>query len=635
MVQLLSPGENASHHRALVQRYRQLCDLDAGMSPQQRGTELNQLLAAIFRGYGIPTRVGRQTERGEIDVSFKLGDTRFILEAKWYANKIDYGPLSLLDSRTRQRLEGTLGIFVSMSGYTKPAVEQVSSSGDRLRIVLFDAEHVEALIAGLASPDELIGAALGEAAAAGRFYCPVSTLLYSHDRSSQPPIQFGPLPDYTQELVEKCHAEVTARIALHSSEEIRGVAIRDEANLLVSIRSGLVNVDLEKRQARWILGLSSIARNPFTSRDGRIYILRGAAVARLDDSRLHLVGGGFGSGSTIFQGPHGEPWVLDHRGEREYADSRAVELVELGERLGTEQHYDLEGDPVNEIRNAGFIGERRFVLLDSDALVYVDLNDPSTYVRLRIDISNPYGLAVMESGAVMVVGDKSGVTVMAAFPDSETTADLVDLNLSGSVSEAAGAGTRLYVLSHAPVNERPVPVVVEIGTPSGISSNAFDQKPKTSLRENAATGGTARAMFDSSFDHYRGVSAGSGSAHIPHTSRGPSGAVPQGDRPQLFATDIRYSGQPSIVDGLRPRHARSSRTAKTIWRATLILLIMFFALMTLGAVTATFTGGFPTLAGAIIGNVLFESLLVASIARLVFEVKQSRAQGEQQGRGRP
>ena len=161
------------------------------MSPQQRGVKFNHLLADILREYGINPRVGALTPFGEIDVVFRLGHTRFILEAKWHEAKIDYGPIALLDARIRQRIEGTLGLFVSMSGYTAPAVEQISSSGTRVRMLLFDRAHVEALVEGSVSPETLIDAALEEAATTGRVYSPLPGLMEQIGRGGRSPGEPG------------------------------------------------------------------------------------------------------------------------------------------------------------------------------------------------------------------------------------------------------------------------------------------------------------------------------------------------------------------------------------------------------------------------------------------------------------
>jgi hypothetical protein len=468
MNQLLRAGQNAGHHRDLVQRYRSLRDLDGGMSPQHRGTEFNYLLADALRGYGVKPRVGRQTSLGEIDVAFKLGDTRFILEAKWHGAKIDYGPLALLDARTRQRLEGTLGIFVSMSGYTDPAVEQVGRSGGRARMVLFDSGHVEALIAGLMSPEELIDAALEEAAATGRVYSPISALMTPSDLPGRPPVRFGPPPRYTQRVVGAPSDGVAADIVLHSPEEIRGIAVSLDGHLLIAFPDGLADVDIAHQTSTWRLALRSVERNPLVDPSGRTYVLRGAAVARLDDNSPHVIAGGFGEASTLFAGPNGEPWVLDQWAADPTFTDQSAELVKVGARLGDERRIKLDRYPAAAARNAIALDERRIFVLGSPHSAVVDLDKPSAERWVTTDITNPRGLAKADDAKLIAVCDKTRVSVVMLDPEHGGMVDLVSMNLSGSVSEATVDRNDLYVLSHAPVNGRPVAAVVKISSSSGI-----------------------------------------------------------------------------------------------------------------------------------------------------------------------
>jgi hypothetical protein len=100
------PWEVADRHHELTRRYKQLRDLGGGVTPQERGTQLNYLLADVLRAYEIPARVSQRTDLGDIDVAFRLGETRIVLEAKWTRNPTDFGPVSLLATRARQRLEG-------------------------------------------------------------------------------------------------------------------------------------------------------------------------------------------------------------------------------------------------------------------------------------------------------------------------------------------------------------------------------------------------------------------------------------------------------------------------------------------------------------------------------------------------
>lgn len=540
MVQLLRPEQNAGHHRDLVQRYRSLCDLDGGMTPQERGTAFNQLLADALGRYGVRTRVGRQTSSGEIDVAFKLGNTRFILEAKWQEAKINYAPLALLDARTLQRLEGTLGIFVSMSGYTRPAVEQVPRSGGRTRMVLFDAGHVEALIAGLMSPEELIDSALEEAAASGLVYAPMSALMSPHGHSSPPPVRFGPPPTYTGALVDDPPDSVVADIVLHSTEEIRGIATRN-GNLLIAFPDGLAEVDLNRQTSTWKFALRSIDRNPLIDTEGRIYVLRGAAVARMDgNDSVRVIAGGFGDASTLLAGPAGFPWVLDPGAADPGSGEQSAELVGIGARLGDERRIRLRRYPAVAARNAIALNERRIFVLGSPHSAIVDLDEPPAERWVPTDITNPQGLASMDDGKIIAVCDKAGVTAIVIDPETGRMADLVSMNLSGSVSEAARDHSGLYVHSHAPVNGPPAPVIVKISSAGGVLNTDPPHKQATPVGAQSADT-AARGAIPDEQDH-------TASGHDTRSAQPESVAA----FPDQSTADRNYGHTPIHPGGHRP-----------------------------------------------------------------------------------
>jgi Restriction endonuclease len=462
MAQGWRPWEVADRHRELTRRYRQLRDLDGGMTPQQRGTQLNHLLADALRAYQIQARVSQPSDLGEIDVAFRLGDTRIILEAKWTTDPIGFGPVNLLATRARQRLEGTIGVFASMAGYTPPALDQVGRSGERVRVVLFDAEHVEALISGLASPDELIDAALEEASVTGRTYVGVAELLASHDRPAEPPIGFGPPEGYDQPLVSYAADGLSAEIVVHSPEDIRGIAVKPDGRLLVTLLAGMAEVDLETRKARWVQRLTWIDRNPHVDPAGQVWLLRGAAVARLDGSRLQVVAGGFGGASTLFAGPGGAPWVLDRSGAAVGPHDSGAQLVRINDQLGDEERWALRL-PASAARNAAALGANRFFVLGSGHSARVDLSDLSSEEWVETPVANPQGLTAVDGGRLLTVGDKTGVTLAEIDAASGNSADLLHLRLSGSVSEIArSAAPDLYVRSQAAVGQEAVPVVLRI-----------------------------------------------------------------------------------------------------------------------------------------------------------------------------
>ena len=99
-------------------------------------------------------------------MAFAIGDTRFILEAKWEQAPVSFDPIAKLSRRITQRLTGTRGVFLSMSGYTAEAI------GDMLRgqqpdILLLDRSHLEAMLSGLFSPADLFTGLLDRASYRG------------------------------------------------------------------------------------------------------------------------------------------------------------------------------------------------------------------------------------------------------------------------------------------------------------------------------------------------------------------------------------------------------------------------------------------------------------------------------------
>jgi hypothetical protein len=136
----------------LVKEYGKLKNLE-GFTPQSRGQRLNGLIAELFLNWGISAKANLNGN-GEIDVAFELAGKHFILEAKWEEKPIDTGPIAKLQKRLRQRLGGTLGIFISINGYTKDALKDLKD-GEQLMVVCLERVHLEAMLSGLFHPKNL------------------------------------------------------------------------------------------------------------------------------------------------------------------------------------------------------------------------------------------------------------------------------------------------------------------------------------------------------------------------------------------------------------------------------------------------------------------------------------------------
>jgi Holliday junction resolvase-like predicted endonuclease len=162
---------DATSRQPLVDEYARLQRLEDGHTPQSRGRRFNSLIADVLRSYGIAAQVSVRSA-GEIDVAFSIGNTRYVLEAKWENTPAHTGHIAKLQKRVRQRLAGTYGIFLSMSGYSGEALQDIAH-GERLEVLLLDAGHFEAMLRSVISPQDLLAFVQDQAAFLGQAYTPI------------------------------------------------------------------------------------------------------------------------------------------------------------------------------------------------------------------------------------------------------------------------------------------------------------------------------------------------------------------------------------------------------------------------------------------------------------------------------
>ncbi len=109
--------------RQLTYEYGRLRRLE-GHTAQTRGQRFNAVIAETLQCWGIDARANVRSA-GEVDVIFAVDGVPYVLEAKWERKKTDTGHIAKLQKRVRQRLAGTYGVFLSMSGYSQQALADV------------------------------------------------------------------------------------------------------------------------------------------------------------------------------------------------------------------------------------------------------------------------------------------------------------------------------------------------------------------------------------------------------------------------------------------------------------------------------------------------------------------------------
>jgi restriction endonuclease len=439
--------------RALIDEYGQL-DRLKGTTPQSRGQRFNGLIADVLGCWGIDARADVNA-LGNIDVAFTIGDTRFILEAKWEDAPADTGRISKLQKRIRQRLGGTLGLFVSMSGFSNDALREVKD-GERLEVLLLDREHFEAMLAGLFAPQELLKVLLERASFYGEPYSRLLPTIEGGGPNAEEILFEAPAP--LTEVVRSASPSFRACAVVSNLPFGQSGLVETSSDvLLLTLDRGLVEVDLRSRRARNVLCVTGCSRNAHVAQDGSIYFVRHSGIARLRGENMIMVAGGLSGNVTLVPGGNGDIWAFcNSRTAHTPGASTGALLVQLGDQLGDQRAWQVSYPDSSGV-NAAWIDGDTFLVVGSSGAAICNLSGSAS--RFDVDFSNPMGLMrVGKSQFVIAAGD---VSLLELEAESGHVTELAALNLQGSVSElcpAVGGGGG-YLYSH---------YANELGEPKGV-----------------------------------------------------------------------------------------------------------------------------------------------------------------------
>ena len=118
----------------------------------------------------------------QIDGAFEYKGWTYLVEAKWQGKRQSTDALYSFQGKTDRRIEGTRGLFVSMSGFYKTSVNRFEV-GRKPNILLWTGEHIEAVLKGQITIPELLDLSIRSAAEQGRLLVSPDVLLTSWDES--------------------------------------------------------------------------------------------------------------------------------------------------------------------------------------------------------------------------------------------------------------------------------------------------------------------------------------------------------------------------------------------------------------------------------------------------------------------
>ncbi|MGE6602708.1 restriction endonuclease [Lysinibacillus fusiformis] len=103
---------------------------------QKRGYELEKIMYDIFVLFDLDPKASFKNKGEQLDGAFTLDGTDYLFEAKWKKGFIDASDLDAFKGKISRKLDNTLGLFLSINGFSKEAVE--IHSNVRSSLILMD-----------------------------------------------------------------------------------------------------------------------------------------------------------------------------------------------------------------------------------------------------------------------------------------------------------------------------------------------------------------------------------------------------------------------------------------------------------------------------------------------------------------
>jgi hypothetical protein len=164
-----------SKFESLKNKYEELAHLPFGSdgpAKRRRGFAFEHLLNQLFTMSDLDPRAGYRPAGEQIDGSIYLDGRVYLLEAKWHADPLPASTLYQFKGKVDGKLAGTIGIFISMSGYAKDAIDALIL-GKGLNIILLDRRDMDAAILRGLGVKNVLKLKLRKAVEEGAIYFPV------------------------------------------------------------------------------------------------------------------------------------------------------------------------------------------------------------------------------------------------------------------------------------------------------------------------------------------------------------------------------------------------------------------------------------------------------------------------------
>ena len=156
---------------------------------RNRGRRFERLIHSLLEVEGLSPNSSFRPDGEEIDGSFVLGQSVFLFEAKWHKAEMPASSIYQFKGKVDGKLIGTIGIYISMSGYSGEAGDALTY-GKSINIILFDKNDFETCIEENDGFKKVLLKKIRIATEKGTAFFPVTSLSVSSTPTSSKPKVF-------------------------------------------------------------------------------------------------------------------------------------------------------------------------------------------------------------------------------------------------------------------------------------------------------------------------------------------------------------------------------------------------------------------------------------------------------------
>ncbi|MBV6822276.1 hypothetical protein KUF73_04960 [Pseudomonas sp. PD9R] len=167
-------AERQSIQKTLTDRARlqqQLDEMHAIVGSQDGGYKFEHWFYEMLDYCEVSSRRPYKTDGRQIDGSLTHEGTTYLVELKFTKSQSDATDIDSLKAKVNKMADNTMGIMVSISGYSSVAI--ADASGSKTTLLLLDASHLYLFLSGGMSFAEIVSRVRRHASQTGQAYLPV------------------------------------------------------------------------------------------------------------------------------------------------------------------------------------------------------------------------------------------------------------------------------------------------------------------------------------------------------------------------------------------------------------------------------------------------------------------------------